>query len=122
MRLPPSACLRAPASARRLVASLAGVVLLGACSSLGEPEPPPDDLAFYCEDGRTVRLLEEHDWNRAVLTTTTERITLLRAEDDTGGDRWVTRTGWEIRIDDDRALLTSPGRAQTRCERGAPWD
>ena len=99
-----------------LVAALVSAVT-AACSSTSGPVPPPDDKAYACADGRVVRFLEEPRWDRAVLTTTTEQVTLLRAEDDTGGERFVTRTGWEFRINDDQALLTSPGREQTYCRR-----
>jgi hypothetical protein len=103
--------------------ALLSLAALAGCAAEKGPAPPPDDLAFACEDGRVVRFLEERPWSRAVLTTITERVTMERADDDTGAERFVTRTGWEFRVNDDEALLTSPGREQTYCrQRRVRWD
>lgn len=96
--------------------SLAIVALLLAVVGCSRPPTPfPDDSDFACADGRQLRLLVEEDWDRAILASNLETVTLLRG-DARDGERWVARTGWEFRLDGEAGVLTSPGRPRTVCE------
>jgi hypothetical protein len=101
---------------RRKRPQLACLLLLAGCAT--QPAAFPEDVDFACADGRQLRLLVEDDWDRAVLSTNSGSVTLLRAEA-ADGERWVARTGWELRVDGDEAVLTSPGRPRTSCAAGA---